>query len=175
MMLRVSVTSILNSIIYVKLFLMTMIMTFWNIIYVAAVVIVLFGAAVFVHEFGHFWMARRRGMKVEAFAIGFGPKLFGWTRDGIDYAWRAIPAGGYVKLPQMTTAAMLEGESMPALVLSDGKQITAESKARGLAWMAASREARSSGGPMRVAGRTACVRESWHSVHIGAVRPVPAP
>ena len=84
-------------------------MTVWNIIYVAAAVIILFGAAVFVHEFGHFWMARRRGMKVEAFAIGFGPKLFGWTRDGIEYAWRAIPAGGYVKLPQMTTAAMLEG------------------------------------------------------------------
>ena len=86
-------------------------MTVWNIIYIAAAVVVLFGAAVFVHEFGHFWMARRRGMKVEAFAIGFGPKLFGWKRDGIEYAWRAIPAGGYVKLPQMTTAAMLEGEN----------------------------------------------------------------
>ncbi len=84
-------------------------MTVLNILYVAVAVIALFGAAIFVHEFGHYWMARRRGMKVEAFAIGFGPKLFGWTRDGIEYAWRAIPAGGYVKLPQMTTAAMLEG------------------------------------------------------------------
>lgn len=86
-------------------------MSFWNILYVAAAVVVLFGAAVFVHEFGHFWMARRRGLKVEGFSIGFGPKLLGWTRDGVQYAWRLIPAGGYVKLPQMTTAALLEGQT----------------------------------------------------------------
>lgn len=86
-------------------------MTVLNILYIVVAVVALFGAAIFVHEFGHYWMARRRGMKVEAFAIGFGPKLFGWTRDGIEYSWRAIPAGGYVKLPQMTTAAMLEGDA----------------------------------------------------------------
>lgn len=85
-------------------------MSVWNIIYIVLGVLILFGAAIFVHEFGHYWMARRLGMKVEAFAIGFGPKIVGWTRDGIEYAWRAIPAGGYVKLPQMTTAAMLEGK-----------------------------------------------------------------
>lgn len=92
-------------------------MTVWNILYIVVAVVALFGAAIFVHEFGHYWMARRRGMKVEAFAIGFGPKLFGWTRDGIEYSWRAIPAGGYVKLPQMTTAAMLEGDA------AEGEQI----------------------------------------------------
>lgn len=92
-------------------------MTVWNILYIVVAVVALFGAAIFVHEFGHYWMARRRGMKVEAFAIGFGPKLFGWTRDGIEYSWRVIPAGGYVKLPQMTTAAMLEGDA------AEGEQI----------------------------------------------------
>ncbi len=80
-------------------------------VYVVAAVVLLFGAAVFVHEFGHFWMARRRGMKVEAFAIGFGPKILGWTKDGIEYSWRWIPAGGFVKLPQMITAEALEGKS----------------------------------------------------------------
>src|SRR5512144_675350 len=80
-------------------------------IYVVVAVVLLFGATVFVHEFGHFWMARRRGLKVEGFSIGFGPKIFGWTRDGIDYAWRWIPAGGYVKLPQMVTSEALEGKS----------------------------------------------------------------
>ena len=80
-------------------------------VYVIVAVVLLFGAAIFVHEFGHFWMARRRGLKVEAFSIGFGPKIFGWTRDGIDYAWRWIPAGGYVKLPQMVTSEALEGKS----------------------------------------------------------------
>ena len=83
----------------------------FNVVYVVAMVVFLFGAAVFVHEFGHFWMARRRGLKVEAFAIGFGPKIFGWQRDGIDYSWRWIPAGGYVKLPQMVTAESLEGKA----------------------------------------------------------------
>jgi len=84
-------------------------MTILNILYVVGAVLLLFGAAIFVHEFGHYWVARKRGMKVEAFAIGFGPKILGWKKDGIDYAWRLIPAGGYVKLPQMITSETLEG------------------------------------------------------------------
>jgi regulator of sigma E protease len=82
-----------------------------NVLYVAFAVVLLFGAAIFVHEFGHYWVARRRGMKVEAFAIGFGPKIIGWVEDGIEYSWRWIPAGGYVKLPQMITSEALEGET----------------------------------------------------------------
>jgi regulator of sigma E protease len=56
-------------------------------------------------------MARRLGMKVEAFAIGFGPKIYSWVKDGIEYSFRWIPAGGYVKLPQMITSEALEGKS----------------------------------------------------------------
>ncbi len=81
-----------------------------TILYVAVVVLLLFGAAIFVHEFGHYWVARKRGLKVEEFAIGFGPKIFGWTKDGIEYSWRWIPAGGFVKLPQMITSEALEGD-----------------------------------------------------------------
>lgn len=81
----------------------------FNIIYVVVGVLLLFGAAIFVHEFGHYWVARKCGLKVEAFAIGFGPKIFGWTKNGIEYSWRWIPAGGYVKLPQMVTSEALEG------------------------------------------------------------------
>jgi membrane-associated protease RseP (regulator of RpoE activity) len=44
-------------------------------LYIAAGVVFLFGAAIFVHEFGHFWVALKRGLKVEEFAIGFGPKI----------------------------------------------------------------------------------------------------
>jgi regulator of sigma E protease len=55
-------------------------------------------------------MARKRGLKVEAFAIGFGPKIFGWRKDGIDYSWRWIPAGGFVRIPQMITSEALEGK-----------------------------------------------------------------
>lgn len=79
-------------------------------LYVIGAVILLFGAAVFVHEFGHFWVALKRKMKVEAFAIGFGPKIFSWKKDGIDYSWRWIPAGGFVRIPQMVTSDALEGK-----------------------------------------------------------------
>jgi regulator of sigma E protease len=78
-------------------------------VYVVVAVVMLFGASIFLHELGHFLMARWRGLKIEGFAIGFGPKIFGWKKDGIDYAWRWIPAGGYVKLPQMMTSDALEG------------------------------------------------------------------
>ena len=80
-------------------------------IYVIAAVFVLFGAAIFVHEFGHFWVARKLGMKVEEFAIGFGPKIYSWKRDGIEYSLRWIPAGGFVKLPQMVTSEAIEGQT----------------------------------------------------------------
>ena len=92
-----------------------------NIIYVVAAVILLFGAAVFVHEYGHYWMALRRGLKIEGFSIGFGPKIVSWMRDGVEWSWRWIPAGGFVKLPQMVTSDALEGkaaepvEQLPAI------------------------------------------------------------
>src|SRR5271168_2065792 len=80
-------------------------------VYISAGVVIRFGVTIFVHEFGHFWVARRCGMKVEAFAIGFGPKIFSWVRNGIEYSVRWIPAGGFVKLPQMITSAALEGDA----------------------------------------------------------------
>lgn len=82
-----------------------------NIVYVVGAVILLFGAAVFVHEYGHYWMARRRGLKIEGFSIGFGPKIVSWMRDGVEWSWRWIPAGGFVKLPQMATSDALEGKA----------------------------------------------------------------
>ncbi len=53
---------------------------------------------VFVHEYGHFWVGRRNGVRVSTFSIGFGPELFGWT-DKHETRWRVslIPLGGYVK------------------------------------------------------------------------------
>ena len=54
---------------------------------------------VFVHEMGHFWAARRYGVRVLVFSIGFGPEIFGWT-DRRQTRWRIslIPLGGYVKM-----------------------------------------------------------------------------
>lgn len=60
--------------------------------------IVALGAMIFVHELGHFLAARRAGITVHAFALGFGPRLAGITRGGTLYALNAIPFGGYVRL-----------------------------------------------------------------------------
>jgi regulator of sigma E protease len=52
-----------------------------------------------VHEYGHFWVARRCGVRVLRFSIGFGKPLFGWRdRQGTEYSVAAIPLGGYVKM-----------------------------------------------------------------------------
>lgn len=54
---------------------------------------------VFVHELGHYWVARRNGVKVLIFSVGFGPELFGRTdRSGTRWRVSALPLGGYVKM-----------------------------------------------------------------------------
>lgn len=54
---------------------------------------------VFIHEFGHYFVARLNGVKVEIFSIGFGTELFGWTdSNGTRWKVSAIPMGGYVKM-----------------------------------------------------------------------------
>src|ERR1700675_3739471 len=54
---------------------------------------------VFVHELGHYLIARRNGVKIDVFSIGFGPELFGWwDRAGTRWKFSAIPLGGYVKM-----------------------------------------------------------------------------
>jgi regulator of sigma E protease len=53
---------------------------------------------ILVHEWGHFITARKFGVKVEQFALGFGPKLFGWVHDGTEFCLCAIPLGGFVKM-----------------------------------------------------------------------------
>ncbi|BBK32036.1 regulator of sigma E protease [Stella humosa] len=61
--------------------------------------ILLLTILVFVHEFGHFWVARRNGVRVEVFSIGFGPELFGWNdRTGTRWKFSLLPLGGYVKM-----------------------------------------------------------------------------
>jgi len=86
-------------------------MSIFDIVYVVFAVLLLFGAAIFFHELGHYWVALKLGMKVEEFAIGMGPKMFSWKRNGIVYSVRWIPAGGFVKLPQMITSEALEGHA----------------------------------------------------------------
>ncbi len=54
---------------------------------------------VYVHEWGHYWVARRNKVRVEVFSIGFGPEIFGWTNAaGTRWKIGAIPFGGYIKM-----------------------------------------------------------------------------
>jgi len=60
--------------------------------------IIILSILILVHEWGHFITARKCGVKVEQFALGFGPKLYSRTHDGCEYCLCAIPLGGFVKM-----------------------------------------------------------------------------
>jgi regulator of sigma E protease len=71
--------------------------------------IFILGAAVILHEFGHFIVAKLFKIRVETFSVGFGPRLFGRKWGHTDYRVSAIPLGGYVKLGGDESNAPLEG------------------------------------------------------------------
>ena len=80
-------------------------------IWAVILVILFFGGSIFVHELGHFLAARRRGLKIDRFSIGFGPKIFSWVRGGVEYRVSWLPLGGYVALPQLADMRAIEGEA----------------------------------------------------------------
>src|SRR5207248_4357013 len=75
--------------------------------------IFILGAAVILHEFGHFVVAKLFKIRVETFSVGFGPRLFGRKYGTTDYRVSAIPLGGYVKLGGDESNAPIEGEGAP--------------------------------------------------------------
>ena len=60
--------------------------------------IFVFGVLIFIHEFGHFLLAKRNGVRVEKFSFGFGPKLLGKKIGNTEYMISAVPLGGYIKM-----------------------------------------------------------------------------
>lgn len=73
------------------------------------------GFLVFIHELGHFWVARRRKMRVEAFSIGFGKPIYSWEKNGVRWQIGCLPFGGYVKI-----AGMQKEGSREPYEISDG-------------------------------------------------------
>src|SRR5512138_71055 len=69
------------------------------------------GVLVFVHELGHFVAARRIGVRVLTFSLGFGPKLLSTRRGDTEYAISAIPLGGYVKMAGENADEQLTGKA----------------------------------------------------------------
>lgn len=80
-------------------------------LYIAACVL-LFALAIVIHEFGHFIVALRLGLRVDAFSVGFGPVLWKKKVNGVEYRISAIPLGGYVSIPDVDPEGTkaLEGE-----------------------------------------------------------------
>ncbi|NQW00704.1 MAG: RIP metalloprotease RseP [Rhodospirillales bacterium] len=90
----------------------------WNYIVVFLLVLTVL---VFVHEWGHYWVARRNNVRVEVFSIGFGPEIYGWNAaSGTRWKISAIPLGGYVKM---------FGEGDDASNTADRPPLTEEEKA----------------------------------------------
>lgn len=71
-----------------------------QILYILLAIIGL-GFLVFIHELGHFWLARREGMSVEVFSIGFGQPIYSWIKNDVRWQIGWLPFGGYVKIAGM--------------------------------------------------------------------------
>jgi regulator of sigma E protease len=84
--------------------------------------VVVISVVVFVHEFGHYWVARRCGIKIETFSLGFGKEIFGWTdRAGTRWKVSWLPLGGYVKMYGDGSAASTPDASVHAMTPAQKK------------------------------------------------------
>ncbi|MBX9745160.1 MAG: site-2 protease family protein, partial [Chlamydiales bacterium] len=71
------------------------------------------GFLVFIHELGHYWLAKRAGMKIEIFSIGFGRPLISWVFQGVKWQICLLPFGGYVKIAGMQREGKVEPCDVP--------------------------------------------------------------
>jgi len=69
-------------------------------------VVFVFSVLIIIHELGHFIVAKRNGVRVERFSIGFGPRLFGFTKGDTEYKVSLLPLGGYVKMAGIVDESM---------------------------------------------------------------------
>lgn len=93
--------------------------------------LVALSVVVFVHEWGHLWIARRNGVRCESFSIGFGHEIWGWT-DRLGTRWKIgwLPLGGYVKMfGEAETMAMVEGAAAENGDAGKPRPLTAEERA----------------------------------------------
>ena len=69
----------------------------WTLVFVVGLIV-----SIFLHEFGHYWTARKTGMKVTQFYMGFGPRLWSRKRGELEYGIRAFPLGAFVRIVGMS-------------------------------------------------------------------------
>ena len=102
-----------------------------------AVCVALFALAILIHEFGHFIVALKLGLRVEAFSIGFGPALWKKKVNGVEYRISAIPLGGYGSIPDVDpegTRALEGSKDVEKGSREEGTGSRDEAKARIPAW-----------------------------------------
>jgi membrane-associated protease RseP (regulator of RpoE activity) len=68
---------------------------------------------IMLHEFGHYWTAKRAGMKVTEFFLGFGPRLWSFRKGETEYGVKALPLGGYVRIIGMTNLEEVDPDDEP--------------------------------------------------------------
>ncbi len=83
------------------------------VILLIVIVLTVFNIIIFVHELGHFWAAKWRGLQIDRFQIWFGKPIWKKEINGVQYGLGWIPAGGFVALPQMAPMEALEGGEKP--------------------------------------------------------------
>src|SRR5205085_3272277 len=88
-----------------------MILHIARVIFILLEVLILFNLLIVVHELGHFLAARWRGLFIEQFGIWFGKPLWKKKINGVLYSLGSIPAGGFVKLPQLAPMDIIEGKA----------------------------------------------------------------
>lgn len=92
-------------------------MPFGTILFDALIFLILITLTVTIHELGHFWLARRRSVRVDVFSIGLGRELFGWTaRTGTRWKIALLPIGGYVRFSAPIETAATPGARAAILI-----------------------------------------------------------
>ncbi|CAK8053741.1 M50 family metallopeptidase [Eupransor demetentiae] len=86
--------------------------------------IFMFGLLVEFHELGHYRSAKRNGVLVREFSIGYGPKLLSWYKHGTAYAVRLLPIGGFVRLASANDESPIQAGQILRLVLNDKGEVT---------------------------------------------------
>ncbi|MEX1147333.1 MAG: RIP metalloprotease RseP [Sphingomonadales bacterium] len=94
--------------------------TFLSLSHTVVMFVAVFSVLVFVHEWGHYIVARMNGVRIEVFSIGFGPEIFGWT-DKAKTRWKVsyVPLGGYVKFFGDVGAASIPSEESRSMAADE--------------------------------------------------------
>src|SRR5580693_8001939 len=84
----------------------------YSILYMLLALLAL-GFLIFIHELGHYFVARREGMTVEVFSIGFGKPILTWEHKGVKWQFCWLPFGGFVRIAGMEKRGSLEPYQIP--------------------------------------------------------------